>query len=100
MDFFFLQPEICSKRIQVSCMRLGLISERFHKKRVSLHTWFPCKAKSEKSQLFQSKWSNAFQIQIGIDPLRSGGEGGGGVEGDGQTIKVKEGVFCIRSNPL
>lgn len=57
-------------------MQLGLISEHYHKKRVSLHTWFPCKAKSEKSQLFQSKWSNAFQIQIGIDPLRSGGVGG------------------------
>ena len=61
-------------------MQLGLISDSFHKKRV------------EKSKLFQSKWSNAFQIQIGIDLLRSWG-----VEGDGQTIKVKEGVFCIRS---
>lgn len=38
---------------------------------------FPVSQKVKKSQLFQSKWSNAFQIQIGIDLLRSGGEGGG-----------------------
>lgn len=79
-------------------MRLGLISER-----VSLHAWFPCKAESEKRQLFQSKWSNAFQIQIGIDP-RWGVEGrragGGEMAGDGQTTKVKEGVFCICLYPL
>lgn len=78
-------------------MRLGLISESFHKKRASLHARFPRKAKSEKGQLFQSKWSNAFQIQIGIDLLRSRGEERAEMEGDGQTIKVKEGVFCIRS---
>lgn len=68
-------------------MRLGLISER-----VSLHAWFPCKAESEKRQLFQSKWSNAFQIQIGIDPrwgvegrrAGGGGDGGGWADNKGQ----------------
>lgn len=49
--------------------------------------------------LKRGHWSNALQIQIGIDRLRGGGEEEGWRDGggDGQMIKVKEGVCCMRS---